>query len=538
MVRTISFTLLRRKGNRILKCNNNSVMFNETYRSAKHLQQSLQIAQEGTPEIPDRVRSKLEYYSHPDAGEPAQFSCAETVGQLADLEGRSNDLFVPLVTILNRYEAVHPGMFLVERFSEAGVRTEFNARGAAQVKFNNITESMLAAISQKQAVFNGGGIGDSCGTDHANRVSECLKQILVGPLPSLIEPGNEKPILVLIDMSYTAAQLFRFFSGIYCDFTPLLPLSKVDFFAFAVNHERAHSLTENVTASNGNSSGLQALGFEGDHATISARNYLESVADVFGVLKHIQMTGSTVLPEQLAAMRALSVFSHSFCRFDTAFTLKMGGDSRLRCTTEYYTVPAIDQAIKTGEQLQASGQLQRLSDGELMRLATTIASEFKESKDALLALSACCDSLTFNAIRRNPPELFPVHKDSISPFVVSKMLDIIASRGNFIPQGGASLERRLEDLSKGRPIARIPIDDDLNRIFNRYKAALSYVVENGIKPFSERGKKMILEDLLATISLPSNQTPNSSVAREINDQWAGRQKYTALSGIAYGSFNN
>ena len=496
-------------------------------------------------DIPARVKAKLKYYaSNPD--EPMQdLTVEDAIRGLIESEGKNPDDYSAMFAELKKYEVVYPNMFLTEDAKPDAYlySSEFKPKGVAANRLsqlagmvtNSIRESTKAIHDPEKTGLNPDKV--------AEHVDNYLKGALAGPFGAVLDIGEHKPILVLNDFSFTTAQLFRAFSGIYCDFTPTLKISKADFLEYTIFHEIGHKRTEEIMANGPSNTYVPGIEFEVDANSISHENLTENIADAFAVLKHIQRTGSDELPKQIATMRAMDTFSQTKKHFETKLSLFLGGGMRQRSDVGHYTTPSIDEAISRAMPMFKSGQLQKMSDQELTKLAINIGREMKPSAQTLDELCCFATSLTWNTYEYRSNSIMPQQKISISPAVVRLVLDEVEKYGSFQPVGAyAKLEGMLARYSPDPADAAqtsfhsnsVIITDEMKQVFARYREATEYLKSNGLKPFCKETTEHNLRDLTSTISLAANQTPNMTLAREMNDSMASEDKYASIgSGYRY-----
>ena len=474
--------------------------------------------------------AKLSYYARRLTGEATILPVARVLEDLFRREGREREC-AGLIDALDSYEVVHPGMFLIEEVSGDQTRTLFAPRGEVLQRIDAMAAACVLSIRESPAEAYNPAI---VGLDYeavADRVYAYLRAVLVGPFSSIVDVGSGRPILVLNDMSYTTQQIFRAFSGVYCDDTPVPSFSKVDFLLFSVHHEIAHQMAESVVAQGARGEYIPGVDLGVDAKEIARRNEAESISDAYAALKHIQSTGSTAFPKLVAAMRTLCVFSQRFVDFETDFTLRFRARPRRRSEVEHYTAPAVDLAIERGASLYERGALQRMGDSELMSLAIDTARIAKLAPEALRDLLKFATTLTFNVVRRSFVQLVPKWKDSISPTIVEFVLNRVEAGGSYTPRGGSSLEDAVFRLDEG-PV-RVAVSRALRGVFQRYREALQHIRQAGIAPLSEESKRYFLDELKATLDLPGNQLPNTTLARALNDSMACEKKVRALTGTGF-----
>ena len=353
---------------------------------------------------------------------------------------------------------------------------------------------------------------------------------LVGPLPAILDVLDTKPIIVLMDFSLTPSQIFREFSGVFCDRTPIPSFKAFDFLEFAVHHEIGHKRTEDLlrNAPNELLPGIQ-LGV--DRNSISIRNLQEGIADAYGILMALRSGAPFEFAELVASMRTLGAFSKHYQSFDTEFSATVGGALRKRVVSEYYTAPMIDEAILRAKRLAEAGALTSSSDEYLLGLAISIGREFKPSAETLTDLSVLATTLNFNNYLHANLAAIPDRKLSLSPLVVESCLKEVAAAGSFTPRGGNSLEAFLFEGVKGTqsPFHRpsVPVTSELTEIFERYKQARKFLEQNGITPRTPESFEQMQREIEATIALPMNHTPNRTLRREFEDSLAADEKCDA-----------
>ena len=506
----------------------------ESYLTLETLQQLTdRYPDTATPSIPKKIADKLKYYSN-FQGEDVpltNITARDAIVQLIESEGKSPDDYHDLFAQLKKFEVVYPNEFLSERTHSYHVSTEFKPRGNAKARVEAIAGQLVTAITESTNPLyhpENTGLTPDAVTEHAYRY---LGESLRGPFAQIIDISDDKPLLVLNDMSYTAPQLFRAFSGIYCDFTPIPKLSKADFLAFSIYHEIGHKKSEDIIALGNSNDFLPGIELGIEPGSMSHKNLTESIADVYAALKHIQRTGSDALPRQIATMRTLAAFSSNYQAFETPFSLLAGSASRRRVVSEYYTTPSLDTAIGQATALHSSGALQTMGDDELLKMAIHISREHKVDEKTLHELSALATTVNFNLSRYTPNPNIPHYKDSFSPSVVAFILDAAGKHGTFTPKGGDAIESILHsDSNKGLFQQKsIVISPEIQTIVARYKDACTALDKDGLKPFTQECNDYIMHDLHSTLGLVANQNPNMTLARECNDWLAGENKYTALN---------
>ena len=491
-------------------------MLHESFHSPARLMPFLNTTAEVSFAVPEPVKTKLQYYSKEPTSPMDSLTTTQAITNLIKSEGKDPDDYEALFAALKKYEVVYPNMFLTEDPTAFNYcyRTDFKPKGVASHRLSQIAATMSAAFQEQGLDLD---------------VNKYLQSALVGPFASILDISDHKPILVLNDLSYTSAQLFRSFSGVFCDATPTLEISKADFLEYAVFHEIAHKKTEEIIQSGPNNEFLPSLELGVDKDSISHTNLVESIADAFAVLKHMQRSSSDKLPKQIATMRSLSIFAQEHKTFATNFSLNHGGSASQRSEVEHYTTPSIDEAIRRAAPMLQDQSLQRMSDDALIKMAINIAREMKPSAKTLEELSALATSVTLNAHRYYRDDYIPTSKNSISPSVVEFVLDAIEKSGKFKPLGFYAAGGRITGASTSAFHAQsIAIDPTMKEIFTRYREATKYLDSTGLQPFTEEAINNNLRDVAKTIRLVANQTPHMTLGREMNDSMASRGKYHAL----------
>lgn len=482
----------------------------------------------GADELPKSVIAKLRFYSS-GGQQPVDITPGEVVLKMCEAEGRQPGDYAPMIANFAEYDVVYPNMFLSERRDGVHLLTEFTLKGAALRR----TDSMAAAAARK-VTTSGRPIHKTVNPEGAtDYIYSHFQYGLMGPFPCIVDVSDQRPLLVLQDMSYTGVQLFRAFAGVYCDYTPVFNLSKLDFLEFSYFHETGHKKTEDLIASHRIAEYLPGIEIGVDKSAMSHKNLVETVADVFGVLKFIQRSGRTDFPEQLAVMRTLSTFSPKYQEFETAASIYYRRSGRKRVSSEYYTTPGVREAIATGRKMYQAGELQRLSEDDLVGLAVSISQRFRLSEQALEELSVLATTLNFN-VHANLPQDIQCYKRGLSPEVVDFALQSVGRQGQFAPRGGDALEGFLYQGQESASVFHkesIPVSDEMRVVFDDYHRSVQYLNEHGIRPGTTEFYAMLSRELVSTIGLLPNQTPNMTVARELDDAFAGCGKYLAFEQV-------
>lgn len=524
--------------NKLCKIGKDKDMKQEKYRSLESLEYAIVQNTDGfTHALPENLVKKLAYYAAAAEDPMNGLDATEAVKDLIKSEGKNPADYQDLLSALQEYDVVYPNMFLTESIDKDYLQTEFKPKGPAAARISKLAAETLTALTESRLKIHD---PEETGLDPEklkDYIYEYMQSALAGPFASIVDLGERKPLLVLNDMSYTAAQTFRAFSGVYCDMTPIPHLSKADFLAFSVFHEIGHKRTEEIIADGTANTYIPGIELDINPDAMAHKNLVESIADAFATLKHIQRTGSAALPQQVAIMRALSPFSNTFQRFETGFSLFVGGSSRQRSISEYYTTPVIDQTIQQALDLYEQNTLQNMSDAELTKIAIEVAKAHKPSAATLNLLSTFATSLTFNAIRYYPDSSIPLYKNSLSPAIVVHCLKEMEKHGRFKPKGGNSLEaifyKAADPGQKTDSLFHadgIEISSELKTIFQRYYRAIEELNQTSIRPFTDEANQHLIEDITSTLNLVANQTPNMTLAREVNDSYASEGKYAGMDG--------
>jgi|GEM_PF-3324273 len=509
----------------------------EMYHSAKSYSLSCRDLDDGPaailPPLPDQIKSKLSYYQS-GANEPVVMSAHEAFEFLINSTGHDAAHYSALLTKMQKFEVTYPNQFLREDNDEYSTGSLFAPKGAAADMLlqtaarisHNLLESE-SGKSKEERLFNSDAL--------PVYIESYMQSVLSGPFAAVVGLDEYKPVLSLNDMSYTGIQLFRAFSGIYCDATPVFNLSRTDMMAFAAEHEIGHRETAKLLEDGISNQFIPGIEMDINANAMATQNLSECAADAYAVLSYMRRTGSDEFPRQFATMRALSLFTNQYKHFETGFTLAFGG-SRRRAEVEHYTAPVIDATIERARALQLDDTLSRLSDMDIAQMAVNIAREMRPAAETLNQLSTFATTMIFNALRYYQNSWIPESKESISPVVVKATLDHMREKGGYKPRGGSAIEffRRAtesnNDCANLFSSNNIVISPELIEIFDRYDQALSHLQETGLSIYDMDTQVKLYDDLLNTLAQPANQTPNLTLAREFNDATASHGKCRALNG--------